>query len=81
MSSGFGGVLQNMATQNCFRNSRFATIRLLLFMRFCSFESVHKKAEKFALYIEYHQFEKLHPRQPIVHHDDSLQRQMQTCYI
>jgi len=28
LSSGFGGVLQNMATHDCFRNCRFATIRL-----------------------------------------------------
>ena len=30
LSCGFGGVLQNMATQGCFRNVRFATIRLFL---------------------------------------------------
>ena len=30
LSCGFGGVLQNMATQGCFRNARFATIRLFL---------------------------------------------------
>ena len=30
LSCGFGGVLQNMATQGCFRNVRSATIRLFL---------------------------------------------------
>jgi len=49
--------------------------------RFGSFESVQEKAEKFALYVENHEFENLHSCQPIVHHDDSLQRHTQTCYI
>jgi len=43
--------------------------------RFCPFESVHKQAEKFALNIEYHEFDKLHSIQPHVQQDDTRQPQ------
>jgi len=52
LSSGFGGVLQNMATQGFFRNSRFATIRL--FWDSAVLNPCRKRLRNF--YVENHKF-------------------------